>query len=198
MKSHVSSQAMRRRRRPMGSRSILPRKAGPPRRRPYPGLFGSREEPASAAREGGLGRLAAVLAPFAAGRLERHAIFNGWERVDDPAARTATIYKCDVNQVIFLDIERERYRIAVPVGGQSIAGMKTQGFAAIDRIVMNGSTGADRLLDRAGERANPRFARVIPLRRSGRISQRRLGAPGPAWYHTGSLDEGWAPRNANP
>ncbi len=128
------------------------------------GIFGSREEQAKAARDGGLGRLAAALAPFAPGRLERHAFLNGWERVDDPAARTATIYKCDVHQVIYLDLERKRYRIAVPAaddpapsgtgtargivyhdgvafGEQTIAGMKTLGFAAIERIELSGSTG---------------------------------------------------------
>jgi hypothetical protein len=128
------------------------------------GIFGGGSREESVNRDGGLGRFATVLAPFAPGRLERHAFLNGWERIDDPVARTATIYRCDVNQVIYLDLERKRYRIAVPLaddpapkgggtasgvvyhdgvalGDQSIAGMKTHGFAAIDRIVLTGSTG---------------------------------------------------------
>ena len=127
------------------------------------GIFGGgREE--SLNRASRFGQFTSVLAPFAPGRLERHAFLNGWERIDDPVARTAIIYKCDVNQVIYLDLQRKRYRIAVPLaddpapkgggtakgtvyhdafalGDQWIAGMKTQGFAAIDRIVLTGSTG---------------------------------------------------------
>lgn len=78
------------------------------------GIFGGgREE--SLNRANGFGQFTSVLAPFAPGRLERHAFLNGWERIDDPVARTAIIYKCDVNQVIYLDLQRKRYRLATPL-----------------------------------------------------------------------------------
>jgi len=103
------------------------------------------------------GTFGAILAPFVPGRLERHVFFNGWERVEDPIARTATIYKCEVNQVVQLDLDRKRYRITVPsaeaaapvrgepstgrydrdtmaLGEQTIAGTKTEGYASIDRF----------------------------------------------------------------
>ena len=157
------------------------------------GIFGGGSPQESTNRAGALGRFATVLAPFAPGRLEHHAVLHGWERVDDPAARTAIIYKCDVNQVIYLDLERKRYRLAVPLaddpaptgvgtargvayhdgvalGDQSIAGMKTQGFAAIERIVLSSSTGtcASGTLTAATQTYYARIAephRLCPARR---------------------------------
>lgn len=125
-----------------------------PRKR---GLFGGSRTGDSTKTAPQLGVFGAMLAPFVPGRLERHAFLNGWERVEDPIARTATIYKCDVNQVIQLDLDRKRYRITTPsaeeaapvrgepstgrydhdtiaLGEQSIAGTKTAGYASVDRF----------------------------------------------------------------
>ena len=56
----------------------------------------------------------AVSNPFAAllqGRLERYSYYNNWERVDDVLAKTATIRKCDLHQLIELDLDKKTYRI---------------------------------------------------------------------------------------
>ncbi len=49
-----------------------------------------------------------------AGKLERHAFYKGWERVDDVATKTATIKKCDLHQYIELNLEKKTYRITNP------------------------------------------------------------------------------------
>jgi hypothetical protein len=41
--------------------------------------------------------------------LMRYAYYNGWERVDDVAAQTATIRKCDIGQVYRLDLAKKTY-----------------------------------------------------------------------------------------
>ncbi len=46
-----------------------------------------------------------------AGKLERHAFYKGWERVDDVVAHTATIKKCDLNRYIELNLDKKTYRI---------------------------------------------------------------------------------------
>ena len=48
------------------------------------------------------------------GRLERHSFYAGWERVDDLAAQTATIRKCDLHQLITLDLAKKTYTIVDP------------------------------------------------------------------------------------
>ncbi len=56
----------------------------------------------------------ASLNPFAdllQGRLERYSYYNTWERVDDVLAKTATIRKCDLHQLIELDLDKKTYRI---------------------------------------------------------------------------------------
>jgi hypothetical protein len=51
---------------------------------------------------------------FTEPRLLRYAYWNGWERVDDVAAQTATIRKCDLGQVVTLDLARKTYRVWEP------------------------------------------------------------------------------------
>ena len=51
---------------------------------------------------------------LANGRLEHHAFYRTWERVDDVAANTATILKCDRHRRIVLDLARKTYRIEDP------------------------------------------------------------------------------------
>jgi hypothetical protein len=43
-----------------------------------------------------------------------YAYYNGWERVDDVAASTATIRKCDMGQVYKLDLAKKTYSIYDP------------------------------------------------------------------------------------
>jgi hypothetical protein len=58
--------------------------------------------------------LASAMRAFAEPRLLRYAYWNGWVRVDDVAAQTATIRKCDIGQVITLDLARKTYRVSSP------------------------------------------------------------------------------------
>ena len=44
----------------------------------------------------------------------RYAYWNGWERVDDLAAGTATIRKCDLGQVVRLNLARKTYTTLTP------------------------------------------------------------------------------------
>jgi hypothetical protein len=60
------------------------------------------------------GALAAAANQFLQPHLLRYAYWNGWERVDDVATQTATIRKCDLGQVIRLDLARKTYTIATP------------------------------------------------------------------------------------
>jgi hypothetical protein len=46
--------------------------------------------------------------------LIHYAYYNGWERVDDVAAQTATIRKCDIGQVYRLDLAKKTYSIYDP------------------------------------------------------------------------------------
>jgi hypothetical protein len=58
--------------------------------------------------------LATSARSFLTPRLMRYAYLNGWERVDDVAAQTATIRKCDAGQVIKLDLAAKTYAIYDP------------------------------------------------------------------------------------
>ncbi|HEY0396332.1 MAG TPA: hypothetical protein VGD01_17785 [Candidatus Elarobacter sp.] len=60
------------------------------------------------------GALAAAARGFLTPRLMRYAYWNGWERVDDVAAQTATIRKCDAGQVIKLDLAAKTYAVYDP------------------------------------------------------------------------------------
>jgi len=78
-------------------------------------VLGSHETPAPSAgdrilAEGAAG-FATLFRMLEPGRLERHAFYNGWERIEDPVAQTATIRKCDLDQVVKLDLRRRTYRI---------------------------------------------------------------------------------------
>ena len=44
----------------------------------------------------------------------RYSYWNGWERVDDVTAGTATIRKCDLGQVVHLNLERKTYVTLTP------------------------------------------------------------------------------------
>ncbi len=58
--------------------------------------------------------LEASIRSFLQPRLLRYAYYNGWERVDDIAAQTATIRKCDIGQVYRLDLAEKTYSIYDP------------------------------------------------------------------------------------
>jgi hypothetical protein len=60
------------------------------------------------------GAFAAAMRGLTQGRLERHSFYAGWERVDDVAAQTATIRKCDLHQLIRLDLAKKTYSIDDP------------------------------------------------------------------------------------
>jgi hypothetical protein len=64
----------------------------------------------SNAMGGMLGSLNAFSAFMKAGKVARYTFYNGWERVDDTAAQTATISKFDRNQIITLDLAKKTYR----------------------------------------------------------------------------------------
>jgi hypothetical protein len=60
------------------------------------------------------GALGAAARGFLQPHLLRYAYWNGWERVDDVGAQTATIRKCDIGQVIRLDLARATYSVYTP------------------------------------------------------------------------------------
>lgn len=60
------------------------------------------------------GNLAATAQSFLQPKLMHYAYWNGWERVDDPATQTATIRKCDLGQVIKLDLAAKTYTVYDP------------------------------------------------------------------------------------
>lgn len=60
------------------------------------------------------GALAAMARGFLTPHLMRYAYWNGWERVEDVTAQSATIRKCDAGQVIKLDLAAKTYAIYDP------------------------------------------------------------------------------------
>jgi hypothetical protein len=68
------------------------------------------ENAVSNAMGGMLGSLNAFSAFMKGGKVARYTYYNGWERVDDTAAQTATISKFDRNQIITLDLAKKTYR----------------------------------------------------------------------------------------
>jgi hypothetical protein len=72
------------------------------------------ENSVSASLGGPFGALAAAARGFLSPHLIRYAYWNGWERVDDVSAQTATIRKCDAGQVIRLDLAAKTYAIYDP------------------------------------------------------------------------------------
>ena len=68
------------------------------------------ENAMSHAMGGMLGSLNAFTAFMKQGKVARYTFYNGWERVDDTAAQTATISKYDMHQIITLDLQKKTYR----------------------------------------------------------------------------------------
>lgn len=60
------------------------------------------------------GAMGAGFANFLQPHLMRYALWNGWERVEDVTAQTATIRKCDIGQVIQLNLAAKTYTIYTP------------------------------------------------------------------------------------
>ena len=60
------------------------------------------------------GALAALAGGFLQPHLFHYAYLNGWERIDDVTAQTATINKCDQRQVIRLDLAHRTYAVYDP------------------------------------------------------------------------------------
>lgn len=58
--------------------------------------------------------LGASIRSFLKPHLMRYAYYNGWERVDDVSAQTATIRKCDIGQVYQLDLAKKTYSVYDP------------------------------------------------------------------------------------
>jgi hypothetical protein len=58
--------------------------------------------------------LAATLGSFLQPHQLHYAYLNGWERVDDVTAQTATIRKCDIGQVVTLNLARKTYAMYDP------------------------------------------------------------------------------------
>jgi hypothetical protein len=65
--------------------------------------------------------LGAAARSFLQPHLLRYAYWNGWERIDDVSAQTATIRKCDIGQVIRLDLARQTYSVYAPDAEPSAA-----------------------------------------------------------------------------
>jgi len=57
------------------------------------------------------GGLGTAFASIGKGRIRRYSFYSGWERVDDLLANTATIRKCDLHQLIELDLTKKTYHI---------------------------------------------------------------------------------------
>lgn len=53
--------------------------------------------------------LVAMVNSFLQPHVMHYSYWNGWERVDDVTAQTATIRKCDLGQVVQLDLARRTY-----------------------------------------------------------------------------------------
>jgi hypothetical protein len=60
------------------------------------------------------GGLAASMRAFLQPHLMHYAYLNGWERVDDVTAQTATIRKCDLGSVVTLDLAKQTYSVYTP------------------------------------------------------------------------------------
>jgi len=60
------------------------------------------------------GALGTGFANFLQPHLMRYAFWNGWERVEDVTGQTATIRKCDVGEVIQLNLAAKTYTIYTP------------------------------------------------------------------------------------
>jgi hypothetical protein len=58
--------------------------------------------------------LGASIRSFLQPHAMHYAYYNGWERVDDVSAQTATIRKCDIGQVYRLDLAKKTYSIYDP------------------------------------------------------------------------------------
>jgi hypothetical protein len=58
--------------------------------------------------------LGSALASFLQPHQYRYAYWNGWERIDDVGAQTATIRKCDIGQIVQLDLAHKTYTISTP------------------------------------------------------------------------------------
>ncbi|MEA2718145.1 MAG: hypothetical protein QOJ39_9 [Candidatus Eremiobacteraeota bacterium] len=60
------------------------------------------------------GALGAMARSFLTPHQMRYAYWNGWERVEDVTAQTATIRKCDAGQVIHLNLAAKTYAVYDP------------------------------------------------------------------------------------
>jgi len=83
-----------------------------PRPRAFGFLFARPEsdEPEIAAA----GRFGRDMHAREAPRTLHHAFYDGWERIDDPAAGTAVLRECDRGRIVTLDLNRRTYRIVAP------------------------------------------------------------------------------------
>ena len=58
--------------------------------------------------------LGASIRGFLQPHLLHYAYENGWERIDDTTMQTATIRKCDIGQVVHLDLAKKTYTVYDP------------------------------------------------------------------------------------
>jgi len=72
------------------------------------------ENAVSASLGAQFGALGAMARNFLTPHQMRYAYWNGWERVEDVTAQTATIRKCDAGQVIRLDLAAKTYAVYDP------------------------------------------------------------------------------------
>jgi hypothetical protein len=72
------------------------------------------ENAVSASLGAQFGALGAMARSFLTPHQMRYAYWNGWERVEDVTAQTATIRKCDAGQVIRLDLAAKTYAVYDP------------------------------------------------------------------------------------
>lgn len=70
---------------------------------------------------GMLGSLNSFTAFMRQGKVARYTFYNGWERIEDTSAQTATITKNDLHQVIVLNLKNKTYRTSDPTAQSSTA-----------------------------------------------------------------------------
>ncbi|HYZ17744.1 MAG TPA: hypothetical protein VE591_15140 [Candidatus Acidoferrum sp.] len=85
---------------------------------------------------GAFAPLATMVSEFLQPHIMHYSYWNGWERVDDLGAQTATIRKCDIGQTVQLDLAKRTYSVsgaqtsassAAPAPAPSVGRNRTSG-----------------------------------------------------------------------
>jgi hypothetical protein len=93
--------------------------------------------------------LGASIRGFLQPHLMHYAYYNGWERVEDTVTQTATIRKCDIGQVVYLDLAKKTYTVydpnsePAPAAAPVAASRRSRGPAAATAPAPPGTAIAD-------------------------------------------------------